>query len=199
MQQKADSPPPTIPTDRAAKLQVVSAGAQLAGHGLIVSGEGNLSVRLDSESMVISPSGADKSRLDVADLLTVSINDDCVVEGASIETQIHRAIYRRFPRVVAIAHAHPVAGIKLAAHGKAPDTDRLVEGKPVLGEIRLLGRLPCGSVELAVAVANALDGASSCVLSDHGAVTTGGSMQEAVRRMIVLERLAQVHLADQTA
>ncbi|MEP6780984.1 MAG: class II aldolase/adducin family protein, partial [Gemmatimonadaceae bacterium] len=51
------------------RAAIVEACRRLHARGLIAGTEGNVSVRLDDEFMLITPSGADKATLQVYDLL----------------------------------------------------------------------------------------------------------------------------------
>ena len=58
---------------RRLRLQLVSAGAALASSGVILSGEGNLSARLDGDHCLITPAGLDKGLLDPRDMVVVPL------------------------------------------------------------------------------------------------------------------------------
>jgi L-fuculose-phosphate aldolase len=179
---------------RAARLEVVAAGAKLSALGLILPGEGNVSHRLGCDRILVSPTGADKARLDAADLLVVSLDSMDSAEGASCETALHRLVYATEEEVNAIVHAHPVGVCALAEQGRVPDCGLIVEGDQLLGEIKLVPRHSCGSLELAEAARDAMRGAAVCVLAGHGAVAVGPSMEIALRRMSLLERIARLEL-----
>jgi ribulose-5-phosphate 4-epimerase/fuculose-1-phosphate aldolase len=49
-----------------------------------------------------------------------------------------------------------------------------------------------GSLGLADAVAEGLAAGPGCVLHRHGALTVGSAMERALRRMLLLERLARL-------
>jgi L-fuculose-phosphate aldolase len=175
---------------RRLRLELIAAGAMLEQAGLILAGEGNLSVRLDGSGFLITPRGRDKGRLEPADLIIVPWPPAEVPPGASSETRIHGAVYRLRPEVIAVAHAHPPAVQALARDGRIPDCSLLTEGGDLLGTVGWVPALPPGSVELAEATAHVLARSPACVLAQHGAVTVGGSVDQATRRMLLLERLA---------
>jgi len=175
---------------RRLRLELIAAGAMLEQAGLILAGEGNLSVRLDGSGFLITPRGCDKGRLEPADLVVVSWRQGSIPPRASSETRIHSAVYRIRSEVIAVAHAHPPAVQALARDGRVPDCSLLTEGGDLLGTVGWVPALPPGSVELAEATAHALARSPACVLAQHGAVTVGGSVDQATRRMLLLERLA---------
>ncbi|HUP54142.1 MAG TPA: class II aldolase/adducin family protein, partial [Methylomirabilota bacterium] len=59
--------------DTGASAAIIAAGHRLGARGLISAGEGNLSVRLDSERLLITPSGRRKDELEPDDLVVVRI------------------------------------------------------------------------------------------------------------------------------
>ncbi len=180
---------------RRAAHELVAAGAQLAAAGLILPGEGNLSVRSDGGRCVITPTGVDKGRLTSARLLLLPLDGSPPPVGASIESRLHVEVYRRFPQVAAVVHAHPLHVQALAMSSRLPDCTLLMEGTELLGTVGWTGCYEPGSGELALAVADALATSRACVLYRHGAVTVGSTMSRAVRRMMLLERLAILTLA----
>jgi L-fuculose-phosphate aldolase len=175
---------------RRLRLELIAAGAMLGQAGLILAGEGNLSARLDGEGFLITPRGRDKGRLDPADLVVVPWPPATAPPAASTETRIHETVYRLRSEVAAVVHAHPAAVQALSRQSRAPDCSLLTEAGDLLGAVGWVPVLPPGSVELAEATAQALARAPACVLARHGAVTVGGSVDQATRRMLLLERLA---------
>lgn len=77
--------------------------------GWLPGTSGNLSVRKDEETFLITASGKDKGRLAPSDFLLCDI-DGTPAENTShrpsAETLVHCAIYRRFPDVGAVYHVH---------------------------------------------------------------------------------------------
>ena len=50
---------------------LIRAGRRLGARGLISAGEGNLSVRLDADRLLVTPSGRRKDELDIDDLVVI--------------------------------------------------------------------------------------------------------------------------------
>lgn len=172
------------------RLSIIEGGRELSEAKIIEPGEGNLSARIDHVSFIVTPSGADNGCLAVADLVEVEISGPQVPERASTEVGIHRAIYARFPHVHAVVHAHPTKVLALAAEGQAPNPALLHKGGGVLDRVFWIDDFPPGSRSLSQEVARGITRAPALVLAGHGAVTIGASVEQAVLRMIRLERLA---------
>jgi len=180
---------------RGLRLQLVSAGAALASSRVILSGEGNLSARLDADRCLITPAGLDKGRLNPRDMVVVPLDWTRVPHRASSESKLHISIYQRFSDVESVVHAHPPQVQALDGTDRVPDCRLLTEGQQLLGRVAWVQSLDPGSDALAYEVAAALQQAPACILDRHGAVTVGASVEEALRRMLLLERLAKLTAA----
>ncbi len=180
---------------RRLRLQLVSAGAALASSGVILSGEGNLSARVDHGRCLITPAGLDKGRLDPRDMVVVPLDWTGVPRRASSESKLHISIYQRFSAIESVVYAHPPQVQALDGTDRVPDCRLLTEGRQLLGRVAWVQSLDPGSDALAYEVAAALQQAPACILDRHGAVTVGSSVEEALRRMLLLERLAKLTAA----
>jgi L-fuculose-phosphate aldolase len=167
------------------RAALVAVGARLGRRGLIAAGEGNLSVRLAGERLLITPSGRRKDELDPDDLLIVPLGP---AGGApanrpdgprpSSDVAIHRAIYRARPDVTAVVHAHVPEAMALTLAGEIPDPGALPETGLLLPRLPFVPFGAMGSEELAGRIAAALaDGPEplprAALLERHGAVAVG--------------------------
>ncbi len=177
------------------RTAVIEAFRLLEERGVNWAYSGNISVRLPEEGLyLISPSGFWKSRMRPEDLVVIDENGN-LVEGSrkpSIEYRMHLALYRSRSDINAIVHAHPLYASVFAALRKRVE--------PLLEELVLyLGgpvevaeyALP-GTEELAQKVLKALGDRNAVLLANHGALTCGSSLEEAVAAMVYLERAAAV-------
>jgi hypothetical protein len=83
------------------RRQICTIGRRMYARGLVVAAEGNLSVRLDAERIIVTPSGACKGHLASEDLLVTDLNGN-VLSGKrrpSSEMQMHLLYYRSRPSV----------------------------------------------------------------------------------------------------
>jgi L-fuculose-phosphate aldolase len=170
------------------RLSIVAGSRELSEEDLIE--EANLSARVDRSSFIVTPTGKDKTVLKVEDLIEVEIDSHRVPEGASTEVGMHRAIYSRFSSVYSVVHSHPVKVLALAREGAAPDPALLPSGGTILDRVSWIDDFPPGTRSLAEEVAKGISRAPALVIAGHGAVTVGSTVEQAVLRMVRLERLA---------
>jgi L-fuculose-phosphate aldolase len=186
---------------------IVAAGRRLREAGLVAATEGNLSVRIDGERLLVTPSGRRKGELTPDSLVVVGVvPDDSATGGArrpSSDIAIHRAVYEARPDAAAIVHAHLPAAMALTVAGEIPDPAILPETRLFLGSVPFLPFGEPGSAELAARVASALSVAGedgrlpvAVLLERHGAVAVGDgdaetALAQAVDRLELVEVLCR--------
>ena len=108
---------------------------RLYERGLIAGRDGNVSVRLAEESLLITPAGLSKVDVRPEDLVELGL-DGTVRRGAlrpSSELAVHLRAYQRRPDVHAVVHAHPPAATAFAVAGIALDGESLAELRAGVG------------------------------------------------------------------
>lgn len=179
-----------------AREAVVQAGRRLAARDLIVAAEGNLSVRLGGDLFLTTPAGREKGSLHHGDLVVVDLDGNS--RGGrlrpSSEWLLHREIYVRRPDVGAVCHAHPPYALAFAC-ARRPLPALMPEAVMVLGgAVPVAPYAPPGTAAVAASVGELIARRPCLLLSNHGAVTTGRDMEQALHRMETLERVAQTAL-----
>ena len=109
------------------------------GKSWVAANDGNISVRLDAERLLTTPTGVSKGMMSVDDLII------CDMEGHKLsgcrdctsEIQMHLTIYEMRPDVQAVVHAHPPVATGFAVAGRALNLGLLPEVIVGLGCIPL--------------------------------------------------------------
>jgi L-fuculose-phosphate aldolase len=176
-----------------ARADVADAAARMVAAGLVVSTAGNLSVRA-GELVAITPSGLDYALLTAADVGLHALDGTAVDAplAPSSELPLHLAVYAATD-AGAIVHTHSPAATALSL---------LVDEVPPVhyyvamfgGPIPVAPYHPFGTPELGSAAAAALAGRRGALLANHGAVTIGADVAEALELAVVLEWLCDVYL-----
>jgi len=157
--------------------------------GFVSAYDGNLSVRIDDNKILITPSGMCKGEITEADLLEVD-NSGKLLSGSgkvTTEVKIHLLAYQKRADVRAVIHCHPVYATAFAAIGEGLT-------RPVFPEVILsLGKVPLcrygtpSTDELSDSMLPYIDFAWALLLENHGAVTFGKCIKGAFFRMEKLE------------
>ena len=181
------------------RRQMVQVSLRLYERGLIVAGEGNLSIRLSDHHFLVTPAGVAKGRLKPQDLLEIGLSGRNPFGKPTSEWPVHREIYGARPDVCAICHAHPPWATAFSVAGRDLDGTLLTETAKFLPKVPLAARAVPGSEEVAATVVPLLEGSDAVLLGSHGAVTLGIDLEAAFFLMETVERLAQVTLLSELA
>jgi len=170
---------------------------QLAAHGLIAGRDGNLSVRLGADRVLVTPSGFIKSLVTAADMVEVDLGGKARRKSArkpTSELDLHLRILRHRPDVQAVVHAHPPAATGFAVAGQEIPDNLLPELIFVVGPVPLVPFGMPGTPELGDRIVPYLEDRRhhALLLANHGAVTLGRTLDEAWIRMESLEHSARI-------
>jgi L-fuculose-phosphate aldolase len=181
---------------------LIAAGRRLGARGLISASEGNLSVRLDADTILVTPTGRRKDELEPDDLVVVRLRHSSRASVSpngrrpTSDLAIHLAVHTARPGVGAVAHAHLPAAMALTLAGEIPDPAALPETALLLPRLPSLALGVPGSDELAARIAAALGEppepyATAVLLERHGAIAVGADIQQAVDRLELVEVLCR--------
>jgi L-fuculose-phosphate aldolase len=171
---------------------------QLAAGGLIAGRDGNLSVRIGKERVLVTPTACIKSLVTPRDMVEVDLAGQPLRRAArgsrkpTSELDLHLRILRHRPDVHAVVHAHPPTATAFAVAGEAIPANLLPELIFVVGPVPLVPFGKPGTPELGDRVVPFLEGHNALLLANHGAVTMGRTLDEAWIRMESLEHCATI-------
>ena len=202
MQTKNPVVPMVTLTDEELELrtQLIKLANKLVEKKLIIGTWGNLSVRLDDENILITPSGISYSELEPLDIAKVNIKT-LKAEGAnkpSSELSMHAAIYNNREDVKAVIHTHATNSSVFAAACKGiPVPSKEVDAREIFGSVIPIAAYAApGTRELAANVAAALGDKAGVVMAHHGMCVVGADLQETFDRAILFENTARVSWYD---
>jgi L-fuculose-phosphate aldolase len=161
--------------------------------GLTSSHGGNLSVRV-GDRIIIKRRGAQFGRLKIGDFVETKLyGKDSGITRASTELIVHRAIYQN-TSALAVIHAHPRTAITLSL-----SRDEIIpidnEGSYLLRKIPVVSvEMASGSVEMANAVSEALQGYKIIMQRGHGCFSIGQTLEEAYHWVSTLEEVSDIIL-----
>ncbi|RKX94503.1 MAG: class II aldolase/adducin family protein, partial [Spirochaetes bacterium] len=157
---------------------------------------GNISFRPTEDRVLITASSIDKAYLRAKDIAVLTLEGENLTPAlkTSIETQMHLAIFRNRPDVLAIVHAHPLHASLFTASQKKIKTGILAEARFMLGEPVLAPYALMGTDSLAEIVGGTFKDKSVSVvlMENHGIITVGRNLHQAYDRMEVLEAAARM-------
>lgn len=177
-------------------IDIFSAHQTISDAGLTPWTSGGVSFRYEPDFMQIKPSGLSCKNLERVCYVRIS---DCRYDIAlkpSTDTPSHAFLYCNLPGINAIVHTHSRAATAWSTR-RIPIPCILTEMADVFG-----GEIPCapyseiGTEALGRAAYEVLKGspANAVLLSNHGVLTVGKTLEEAVRNAIMVEHAASIAL-----
>ena len=179
-------------TRKAIARQIVDICHRLYERRLVTATDGNVSARLSTGNILVTPSGVAKRGVTEADLIEVR-PDGKTISGdrrPTTELGMHVFIYRERPDVSAVVHSHPPYATGFAAARRALDACVFPEVIVGLGAVPLAPYATPSSDEVASSIAPFVKTARAILLANHGVVTMGRSLEEAFSAMEKVEAAA---------
>ena len=184
------------------RAEICEIGRRIYDRFFVAANDGNISAKLDDETVLVTPTGVSKGFMRPDDILKVDL-DGGVLDAApqlrpSSETPMHLAVYRARPDVAAAVHAHPPTATGFGVAGLALDVPILPEMILTVGYVPLVPYGTPAGVDLQNSVAPYLADYDAFLLANHGALTVGEDLTRAYFKMESLELYARVLLTART-
>ena len=157
--------------------------------------DGNISARLDANTVLITPSGIAKGALTPEDMTKIDLEGRLISgKKPSSEYLLHLCFYKTRPDVMAVIHAHPPLATGLASAGLALDRPLTSEIVITLGKVPLAEYATPGTAEVTDSIAGLVKEHNAIMLANHGVVTCGRDLETAFQRMETVEQAAKITL-----
>ena len=184
--------------DRELELRekLVEYGRKLVSTGLVQGTWGNLSVMLDRENMLCTPSGLDYDRLGPEDIVKVNIRSlkSEGIHNPTSEKEMHAGIYRTYPESNAVIHTHSKY-CSIFAAGEMPLQIESDDKIGRLGEIIGVSKYAlAGTRGITRNAIKAIKESQGCILSHHGMIARGTSLEDAFENAGLIEEAAREYI-----
>lgn len=178
----------------ALRQEICEVGRRLYAKGYVASNDGNVSVRLDGDAALATPTGVSKGSLTPDMICKVNLEGE-QLEGylkVSSEIRLHLHCYRKREDVRAVVHAHPPYATGFAVAGIPLDQLTLPETIVSFGCIPLAPYATPGTQALPNSIDGLVETCDAIMLANHGAVTIGSSPLSAYYKMETMEHTAHI-------
>ncbi len=184
--------------DTELRLHIVEVGRRLWTRGFVASNDGNISVRLPGDRLLVTPTNVSKGFM-TPDMMVITDMEGRLLEGApgrqaSSELLMHLVAYKHRPDVHAVVHAHPPIATGFAVAGIPLDRAVLAEVVTTLGSIPIADYGTPSTPELPAAVERYVKAHDGLLLANHGALALGADLFAAYYKMETIEHFARISL-----
>lgn len=178
------------------RVQLIHYAQLAAEYGLVPNTQGNISLRdPKTDHILITPHDLPYGAMTPDDLVVVNPAGDTIAgcREPSFEMPVHCAVYRARPDVHAILHTEPVYVNILGVLGKA--IEPVIANLLVYmgGPVPVMPFMVSGSDHFGQEMMRIMGDGYGVVWANHGLLTVGRTMDEALRRSVVVEYAARIY------
>jgi L-fuculose-phosphate aldolase len=192
-------------TEHELRQEMVRIGRLMWERGYLAATDGNLSTRLGSDRLLVTPSGSSKGFLSTDDLMVIRLDGEPVSRFThssrdakpSSEILMHLEVYRQRPDVSAVVHAHPPLATAFSIAGVSLARCVLPEVIVTLGGIPTTDYATPGTLEVPETIERLIQDYDAIILAHHGSLTVGQTLWEAYLRLEKVEHTAEITFAAQ--
>lgn len=175
------------------KKEVITVGVYLDRYGLIALSGGNVSWRMDSGEILVTPSGMIYEEMVIEDIVVLDI-DGRIIEGSrrpSVDTKALLYMYKTMPHVHAIIHTHQPYATALGLVQDEIVCNLTTLANATGGSVRVAPYQGAATQGMGIVAAQYLDNRLAVVLKHHGVIAIGDCLQQAMYACVYLEEAAK--------
>ena len=185
-----------MPSEFEIKKQICEIGKRIYDKGFIAANDGNISVKLNPNEYLCTPTGVSKGFMTTDMICKVDATGEVLQskEGCrpSSEIKMHLRVYKERPDVNSVVHAHPPYATSYAIVGIPLTEPIMPEAIIILGCVPIAEYGTPSTDEIPNAVAKYLQHYDAVLLENHGALSYAGDLLAAYHKMESLEFYAQL-------
>jgi L-fuculose-phosphate aldolase len=183
-------------SERELRQDIVDIGRLVYQKGWVAANDGNITIRLDRDRILATPTGISKGMMHVDDLIIVD-DKGKKIEGrreCTSEIMMHCTIYGMRPDIHSVLHAHPPVATGFATAGRSLNLALLPEVIIGLGCVPLAAYGLPGTPELTEPMLPLIPKYDAIMMGNHGAVCYGEEVYKAFFKMETVEHFARISL-----
>ena len=181
------------------KQQIIEYGILLDRYELVSLTCGNLAIRMPTGEILITPSGLAYDKMVEDDVIVCDIEGN-IIEGdrkPSSDTPAILYIFKHMPDINGVIHTHQPYATAISLIPGLTEFRVCFTGmaNTCCGNVPIAPFSPAGSVEMGIDVVNYCKQSRAVILSNHGVMTIGPSLKDALYAAVYLEETAKGYLA----
>ena len=185
-------------TEQQYKEQICDVGHKLWQLGFVAANDGNISVKLDEDTFLSTPTGVSKAILTPDMIIKVNSKGEAIEstehDKPSSEVKMHIRCYKERPDLKAVVHAHPPTATGFAVAHIPLDQYTMPEAIIFLGSVPIAPYGTPSTDEVPESLVPFLQDHDCILLENHGAISMGVDLTTAYYKMETLEHFAKVSL-----
>lgn len=185
------------------KKEIIEAGIMLDRYELVSLTCGNLSVRMPSGEILVTPSGMMYEKMVEDDMIVMDL-DGNVIEGTrkpSSDTPAILHIFRERPDINAVIHTHQPYATAISLIPGLTEFRVCITAlaNAAGGNVPITPYSAAGSIDMGIDTVKYVGNGHAVILSQHGVMTVGKDLNQALYAAVYLEEAAKCYLAARAA
>jgi len=185
-----------VKTEREYRDDICKVGQLVFQKGWVAANDGNITIRLDTDRILATPTGVCKGMMQPDDLIIVDMKGNKIsgrLKGTS-EIAMHTTVYGLRPDIRSVVHAHPPVATGYATAGRTLNLALLPEVIIGLGCVPLAEYGLPGTDALTAPMLPLIPKYDALMMANHGAVCYGEDVFKAYFKMETMEHFARISL-----
>lgn len=178
------------------KLDIIKAGINMDRYGLIALSGGNVSVRMNTGEILMTPSGMIYEEMEVDDVIVMDI-DGNIIEGKrspSTDTDSLLYIFKNMTNVNSIIHTHQPYATSIGLIEDELPCCLTTLANATRGSVKVCPYSEVGTIQIGIDTVDNIGDSLAVILKNHGVVTVGDSLKEALYACVYLEEAAKTYI-----
>lgn len=183
-------------TEKEYRQDIVEIGKLVFQKGWVAANDGNITIRLDNDRILCTPTGVCKGMMHIDDMIVCDMKGNKLygAKERTSEVAMHLTVYNMRPDINSVVHAHPPVATGFAAAGKPLNEALLPEVIIGLGCVPLAGYGLPGTSALTDPMLPYIPKYDAILMANHGAVCYGEDVYKAYFKMETVEHYARISL-----
>ncbi len=178
------------------KKEICEVGRRIYNRGMVAANDGNISVKLNDNEFLCTPTGVSKGFMTPEYICKVDADGNVISANGnfkpSSEIKMHMRVYKQRPDVKSVVHAHPIYATSFAIAGIPLTQPIMPEAVIALGCVPIAEYGTPSTNEIPDAIEQYLQYFDSVLLANHGALSYSDSLMNAYFKMESLEFYAEL-------
>ncbi|MBR7077574.1 MAG: class II aldolase/adducin family protein [Clostridia bacterium] len=178
------------------KKEICDIGRRIYDRGMVAANDGNISVKLNDNEFLCTPTGVSKGFMTPDFICKVDREGKVIQANAgfkpSSEIKMHMRVYKERPDVNAVVHAHPLYATSFAIAGIPLTQPIMPEAVIALGCVPIAKYGRPSTEEIPDAVSEYVQYFDAVLLENHGALTYSNTLLNAYYKMESTEFYARL-------
>ena len=179
------------------KNEIIKAGLLLREYRLISLSGGNITIRTEENHVIATPSGILYENMVPEDIVVLDIEGNTVEGSRRVSVDIEAILYilKNIPEVNAVIHTHQVYATAVGLVNDELPAAVTTLPNACLGAVTVAPYSSAACLEMGKKTVKYINDKRAVILKNHGVVTVGNTLKEALYAAIYLEDAAKTYIA----